>query len=282
MSSELLKIQNCQIDMALEVKRICRKYNLKYFLTYGSMLGAVRHHGFIPWDDDLDIGMPREDYEKFVNLCSSELDEDYQLITWENDKDYANIYAKMMIRGSKYEEHEMRYADATKGIFIDVFPYDHYPRGNTSVLRKKIKILRFMIYSKCKYAFDNYSIFYKAMSRVLRIILIPVTKKYLCNILGNVEKKYNSIDCEKIINYNAGSRGKDWIYSEDIDELIEVDFEGYRFNIIKNYDEFLSHYYGDYMTPPPLDKRENRHGIMKIDYGTYKIKNPIMRPHYGE
>ena len=85
MNHELAKIQNCQLDMAIEVKRICEKYKLRYFLAYGSMLGAVRHKGFIPWDDDLDIGMPREDYDQFVFICQTDLDPDYQLITWKND-----------------------------------------------------------------------------------------------------------------------------------------------------------------------------------------------------
>lgn len=275
MDSELRKIQNCQLDMALEVKRICNEHKLRYFLAYGSMLGAVRHGGFIPWDDDLDIAMPREDYDEFIKICEQELDEDYQVITWYSDKGYAGMYAKIMIKGTTYAEHEMRNVDSTKGIFIDVFPYDNYPNGENKFLLKRIKILRFLLCCKCKYAFDNYSTFYKMLGRISEFFLLPVNKKLICDALEKLERKYNNVSCDRMIGYNAGSKGKDWIYSKDINELIEVEVEGYKLNIIKNYDEFLSHYYGDYMTPPPEDKRENRHGIEKIDFAGYKIRNPI-------
>ena len=182
-----------------------------------------------------------------------------------------------MIRGTKYEEHEMRYSCATKGIFIDVFPFDNYPKGDNFTRRKIIKALRFLIYSKCKYAFDNYSVIYRFISKCACFLLKPIDKGTLCQCLENVEKKYNSVYTEKVISYNAGTKGKDWIYTNDMDDLIEVEVEGYMLNILRNYDEFLTHYYGDYMTPPPINKRENRHGIEKIDFGTYEIKHPIMR-----
>lgn len=271
----LRKIQNCQLDMALEVKRLCNNHNLRYFLSYGSMLGAVRHGGFIPWDDDLDISMPRTDYEEFLRICLDELHSDYQMVTWENDRGYGNVYAKMMIKGSIFEEEDMKNVKTTKGIFIDIFPLDNFPSGNTYLIRKKIKILRFLLYCKCNYQFRMYGKAYKLFVPLLRLVLCLVPKSVICKLLELFEKTYNSEDCDKVIGYNAGTKGNDWIWKKDLEDLIEVDVEGYRLNILKNYDDFLSHYYGDYMTPPPPEQRENRHGIGKIDFGSYTIKFPF-------
>jgi len=128
MDEMMEEIHKIQFEMALEVKRICQNHNIEYFLIAGTLLGAVRHKGFIPWDDDLDIGMLRIDYNKFISLAPIEMDKKYVLQTWDTDPGFALPSAKLRKSGTKYIERNSQKANIHNGIFIDIFPFDNAPR----------------------------------------------------------------------------------------------------------------------------------------------------------
>lgn len=128
MDNEILrKVQLAQLDMAKEVKRICNKYNINYFMDSGTLLGAVRHKGFIPWDDDLDFGMLREDYEKFLKVAPTELNSKYFLQTWKNDDGFPYGFSKIRKKNTIYIEAIDQKTSGHKELWIDIFPYDVYP-----------------------------------------------------------------------------------------------------------------------------------------------------------
>ena len=122
---ELKVTQQNLLDLMITLDGICRKENISYSLHGGTLLGAVRENGFIPWDDDMDIGMLRADYEKFLNVAKEKLNKKYFLQTWDTDEKFALPFAKIRLNGTKYIEHNSKNVDIHNGIYIDIFPYDN-------------------------------------------------------------------------------------------------------------------------------------------------------------
>ena len=125
MDKEILRrLQLTQLDIAKEIKRVCEKNDIKYWLESGTLLGAVRHKGFIPWDDDLDIAMRRDDYERFKKIAPRDLSSEYFFQSWETDENFGLPFAKVRKRKTIYKEIKAKNSKANNGIFVDIFPYD--------------------------------------------------------------------------------------------------------------------------------------------------------------
>lgn len=122
----LRKVQLEQLCIAKEIKRVCDENGIQYFLDAGTLLGAVRHHGFIPWDDDLDIGMKRDEYERFCKIAPKALHKEFYWQEWRNDKEYALPFGKVRKRNTIYIE-ERSHILTENGFYVDVFPYDYAP-----------------------------------------------------------------------------------------------------------------------------------------------------------
>ena len=120
---KIVKLRQAQLMIAKEIKRICEKYDINYFLDSGSMLGAVRHNGFIPWDDDMDIGMCCDDYAKFIAVAPTELDDRFFLDNYETNKNNPLVFSKVRLKGTKYIEEIGNKDLVHNEIFVDVFPY---------------------------------------------------------------------------------------------------------------------------------------------------------------
>lgn len=127
MNEKLRKLQLCELEILKEFVRICEKFSLRYYLTGGTLLGAVRHQGFIPWDDDIDVAMPREDYDRFAQIAPRELDPQYFYQSPDTDPYYFLSYNKVRKNGTKIYEERFENAGFHKGIFIDIFPLDFCP-----------------------------------------------------------------------------------------------------------------------------------------------------------
>lgn len=267
----LRKVQLVQLEILREIVRVCELNDIKYFLIGGTMLGAVRHQGFIPWDDDLDIGIMRTDYEKFLSVAPLSLNKRYKLVDWKTDKTYPHPMAKVIKKGTVYRERKRKDA-GEQGIWVDVFPYDSIE--SVVLLKKrvlKLKALRSLIRAKCKYQTwqgENGILIGKFIKN------LPFTIMSIFVDKANLIRKYEALSIEadseasKCVFENGTEDYSKWCFPKAyFQEFVNISFEDEDYIVPKKYHEYLSIAYGDYMKLPPESERENRHLIEEIYFG---------------
>ncbi len=263
--SDIELMQKCLLLIADEIKRICEKNNIPYYIISGTLLGAVRHKGFIPWDDDFDIGILREDYDKFLNVCLRDLKEDFYLQHDFNENNYCFAFAKIQLLGTEIIEDFSKNVDVSHGIFVDVFPLDNIP---DRIIRRRIfyfknHILKNLIWIKCGYGTEEHK--KKSSYKILNYF----GKFYSLNKLKRRRKaliiKYNNAECEKRFI-------SDYPYCIFKNRYFKIkttyQFEDRSYMGFEDYDDFLSNVYGNYMKLPPEEKRVG-HSKYKINFGKY-------------
>lgn len=274
-SETLRRVQLAQLSIAKEITRICDDNGIEYFLDSGTLLGAVRHKGFIPWDDDMDIGMTRENYDKFIEAAKSGLKEEYFLQTWETDKNYPMPFAKIRLNGTKYVENVFEKAQMHQGIYVDVFPYDIWPdkKGRQKKLWRKRLYLQSMIMMKCHYlkfkSDKAWKYFLKAvMFTFIRFLSLFHSKRSLIKRYEMAARKFSALGGESVYEQTVNFKFGYWVVpSECIENSIELLFEDETFKCPQEYDKYLTEVYGDYMALPPEEKRAVGHNIIEVDFG---------------
>ncbi len=266
MTTDLKKLQDAEYEVLLEIRRICEKYNITYYLSGGTYLGAVRHKGFIPWDDDMDIAIPRTDFIRFANVVKDELPKGMEYKSFDTDPVYHHPFPR--ITNNKIHVLNHSYTIPRKEpSWVDIFPLDGMPNSKilceihkAHLLWRRVtigwanyqnvqeekpnrpwyeKILMFIGKTIKPGRFMDLNKQYKKLERAL--MLYPDTKsKVYMNFNGCY--RFNSI-MEKSIYYRNGAK---------------YEFKGELFNAPENYDAYLSKIYGDYMKLPPIESR-NKH-----------------------
>lgn len=273
---ELRTVQRAQLDLLLELDRICKKNDIKYFLVGGSLIGAIRHKGFIPWDDDIDLGMLREDYEKFKDIVNMELDLDYAFFDWRNDPKSPHPFGKLKIKGSVYMEKEARKTGMNNEIFIDIFPFDKAPDVKKLQKRQKMKVLLLRKILQLKLGWElqeGKGIRKRILYVCLKIIALFRPLDKWKDVLNAELQRYSNTQSKKRVNMcGAYAYEKEMVPNEFLNKVIATDFEGYQVCIPEMYHEYLTKLYGDYMQLPPVEKRANKHGIIESSLGSYKIR----------
>lgn len=247
-------IQKKLLEIAEEVKRVCEKHEIRYFLDYGSLLGAVRHKGFIPWDDDMDIAIPRPDYEKFTKVCKTELAERFALRTIE-ERNYIYYFNKVDDKTTTLIEDFNRKSDYRGGLYVDIFPVDGLPGGKAARKRFRKKCRRLSLranlatldFSAKKYPWYKrliIALFRHADGRKCLLKLNKLIQKY--------DYESSEYVCSDIIHEMP-------VPKKLFEESAEYEFEGVNFASVKDYDGYLKALYGDYMTPPPQNEQVSNH-----------------------
>ena len=256
-------LQNVCLEILKEVDRVCRKYSILYWLEGGTMLGAVRHRGFIPWDDDLDIAMFREDYDRFCEIAPQELKSGYFLQTRKTDPEYPLFFAKVRKNNTFIDEAKLDCFNIHKGIFIDIFPVDKMPKTTAKIKRHRLYLwFLFRLYFQTGKNTVPVSPFLSKPGLKFLLKSVKINKDKLYNYINKVYTKYNA---DKEYDYTASwtmAQKFNWLYKKEWHEsFIEVPFEDMTAKIPVGYDELLTNAYGDYMTPPPKDKQAPGHGL---------------------
>ncbi len=258
---EFRKMQLLQLDMIAEVDRVCRKHNIIYTISCGTLLGAVRHKGYIPWDDDADICMLREDYERFKEVADEMNPELCFFQDYTTDPEYLWQYGKVRRVGTKYIRVGQEHIKCKTGVDIDIFPLDDVPRSVTGQILQNIDcfILRKILWARVAVAHTKgiMGLFYK--------LLNTIPREYVYRRVAHYAKKSNNQTKNRVRLLLFPSFGtlytknslrtrfsmpKNWFL-----ERKEYDFEGKKFWGIGDYDAFLKYMYDDYMQLPPEEKR---------------------------
>ena len=257
------ELKQIQLDVLKEVHNVCTKENFRYSLCGGTLLGAVRHGGFIPWDDDIDVFMPRPDYNKFVEYCKTH-HTPFALSSIETDSKYGYLFAKAMNCDTTISETNGNRNGSNLGVYIDIFPIDGL--GSTyDEAKKQFKKTRFnrellVAYNwKRFFRSKTHSIKYEPI-RFAFFILSRFVKSE--KLIKRIQAKYPADGFEKSKYAGAicGSyRFKEILPVEVYSEFDTVTFEGFEFMSIKNKDAYLKSIYGNYMELPPEDKRVSHH-----------------------
>ena len=249
------KIHEIDIEILDEFARICLKHNLRYFLVGGTLLGAARHKGFIPWDDDIDVGMPRNDYERFMAICKTELKKDFYCQSALTDKTFWLLFSKLRKNNTHLNElNGLLYSQNDhSGIFIDIFPYDNCT-NNIAVLKFQYKLmkkveniinLKRQSWMPPQYAF---TFFKKIIYSLIPYGVLQTCRRKIMMVSG----KRN----EYIISWGGiYPLEKEVFKNEDFFPSSQLEFEGRSYTVPGNWKKYLAQIYGDYMQLPPEKDR---------------------------
>lgn len=251
----LRKLQLVELELLKEIDRICGKYGIRYNIIAGTMLGAVRHKGFIPWDDDADVAMLRPEYERFRSACETELDSrKFYFQDQRNTPGYRWGYGKLRMRNTLFLREFQEDMPYEQGIFLDIFPMDNIPDNYIQRTLHNIQCfcIRKIFWSQVGKRADR--------SRVKRIVyglLSMIPEKTIKNYYWNFIKNGNRKETENVRMLMFPSPSKDFGYPRKwYQELALYEFEGMMLPGAADYDSYLCRCYGDYMALPPEEKRK--------------------------
>lgn len=254
------ELKKIQLNILLCINEFCRDNGISYSLACGTLLGAIRHKGYIPWDDDIDIQLLREDYEKLVTSFPEEY-KNIRLLSLERNDSWNRAYARaydyrtIEIEGVRGEIEGL-------GVGIDVFPIDSAPDDNSRWIKynKKRMFLQNIYQLKLMRLSSNRFLFKNLIIIIAQLLLLPFTLRALSQIINRYAQKYNTKGFQYLYEncQGIGKRRNKFLF-EDFSEYIDVEFEGYKLKAIKGYDDYLKNSYGEYMKLPPVEKRVSTH-----------------------
>ena len=262
----LKKIQQEELKVLKEFIRICDKYDINYFGVFGTVIGTVRHQGFIPWDDDMDFGMLRDDYEKFKKVAPGEFGDRFGLAGPDCDQKYYNFVSKMYKKNTRFVTN-YDHGNFEMGINIDIFVFDDLAM-NRKARNKQMKKALFLrkLYMTKNVNFYTSSVFTKEnlMGRIACGLMhyawkvLPVTNEWLAKKWKENATRYHGTS-KVVTQFNDTMIWESRISIDDLFPLVELPFEDIKIKVPKNYDKILRELYGDYMQLPPKEKRQNHY-----------------------
>ena len=272
-NSELRKLQLVELENIKIFSEICDKHGLRYFLIGGTMLGAIRHQGFIPWDDDVDVGMPRPDYEKFIRLVRKELPKGYSFLNYRLNKEYKRYFSRI-VNNTVSIVNSSNTRTIVENAWIDIFPFDGMPsdKFKQQVHFWNMTFSRFFYHASCFDELVNLNRPGRKWYLQLAIKFLSVThfgswintKKQLKRIDKKL-KKYGYDESEYVVNFFGAYMSKEIIAKELLGSLPRYRFENLMLPGAEHYDPYLANFYGNYMEPPK-DIDKDKHNIEKISY----------------
>ena len=261
------ELQAKQLEMLKVFISICDKHDLNYILVGGTCLGAIRHKGFIPWDDDIDVGMLREDYERFLEIAPKELSEQYFLQNYKTDHNYIYGFSKIRDNKTTYVEDFFANHDINHGVWIDIFPIDGYTDKDIPIKKLKGRMNSFKWHIWLSYLpslfrkFRKRTFFKDLLFNIIAVIFYPFNIAHFHQKqLDKMGKQYPTDKATLVGNYLYCFTGKiEALPPRIYRETIKVPFEDTYARVPKDYDTYLKCLYGDYMRLPKEEDRVGHH-----------------------
>ncbi len=260
---ELQRVQQLELEALVELDALCKKHNIKYALSGGTLLGSIRHNGFIPWDDDVDVNMLRSDFDKFREICKNELPDKYFYQSKDTDPEYQYLFDKIRIKDSIFKETYLSDHNIHHGIYIDIFPVDKIPSSKILAKLMYIRFRFFRIGFMGKYLnIDARNGRKKLFAYIVRFLYKPFSISSLRKKAEETITKCNrDSNLKKVQCFVGPDASKEIFDITTFKNLEQHSFEGYYLLIPKNYDEVLKSKYGDYMKLPSVENRTTRHNL---------------------
>lgn len=263
--TELEHLQRVILSIAKDIDELCRSNNIEYYLLGGSCIGAIRHQGFIPWDDDLDIIMTRENYDKFIKIARAKLDPEKYYVQ-EGLKDWPLAFSKVRLKGTRLHEREDEYAtDEMRGIYTDIFVMDNVSDNRFLAVLQYVLAKYHLCYQLGERAYKSASWKKKLMIALASPLKIKPLRRM---VLGFVEK-FNSRETKQLGFFYSNARLHNAITPKHIYGTPKyVKFEDTELPVPEHYHEYLTQMFGDYMKLPDPDQRVGHH-VLSVDFGKY-------------
>jgi lipopolysaccharide cholinephosphotransferase len=258
-TAELRKLQLVELDILREFVRVCEAHGLRYYLAYGTLLGAVRHRGFIPWDDDVDVTMPRSDYVRLAKLCAAELGPELIWQSYLTDEHYPHLFGKLLMSGTVLQQSPAGHMPFRQAVYIDVFPLDGGARSWWAKVlqRLTIRVCRLRLGADFKR---------RRVKRILAQTTRVIPRRWAIAAFETMTRAFPAdgsrgwISAGGPYGYHRESFPTEW-FGLGATQL----FEGDPMIGPTAADEYLTHLYGEYMTLPPITARVSHHGVTKVD-----------------
>lgn len=264
-----IKIQHKELDILIEFDRLCKKNNIKYTLCGGTLIGAIRHKGFIPWDDDIDVYVLRNDFDKIRANFPRELGSQFFYQSNETDPDYFYPFDKIRLNNTLFKSPFLAKRNINHGLFIDIFPVDAIPDSYFSRWFQ-FYIHRLLLTTLLTKFVDPRS--WKGKKRLMATLLRLISMPFKITTIYKLEEKVATIykkeigSTKDVCNFNIPiSYGKKGIYpSEWFKNYQYTKFENTEFLTIKEYNKLLEKVYGNYMQLPPENKQTTEHDLIEL------------------
>lgn len=271
---ELKKLKELELMILSEFDRVCRKYHIHYSLAYGTLIGAIRHKGFIPWDDDVDVMLTRSEYERLNSIIDNELREEFVYVDSNRNDNYGLSFGKLMLKDTIMREVQLENTRIPCGVFVDVFVIDSISNIELERIEswKRANYIHDILTCRSGYKYNLKGIY--ALAYRIRGYIYKLTKnKQGLNdsFQRNARRYENDKTCLMGVDF-GGCCGTKPLYFplHSFDNYIDIAFEGLKCECISDYDTVLRATYGNYLELPPKEERIPHHTVSEVDFGKYR------------